>query len=81
MRRIGFATTFVCLTVSTSIAAESLGRALTNGKQAPVKTGWTVPLPQEQPRAIPTLRDASEIPIISLPKPLRPTRPPAGSPL
>jgi hypothetical protein len=86
MRKIVLATTFVALGVSIASAAELPRRSFVTAKQTASAMGvWPVALVAHQQAGtalqLPATREASVIPIIPLPKALRPTRPPAGSPL
>jgi hypothetical protein len=70
--------------VPTVSASDMSGRLFPQERQAGSARTFAVVEPAVQPTRLtrlPALREATDIPIIPLPKSLRPTRPPAGSPL
>ena len=82
MRNCVVAMAFVALGVSSAGASEMVGRLPAPDKQAvPAKAVASVIPTMPANRRLPAIREASDIPIIPLPKSLRPTRPPVGSPL
>jgi hypothetical protein len=79
MRNCVAAITFMVLGSPIALAAETVGRFPAPERANSAKTVAVVsPAVLMKPAA---LREVSGIPVIPLPKSLRPTRPPAGSPL
>jgi hypothetical protein len=84
MRDAVLAVAFVALGASAASASEMTGRLLAPQKQTLAARNVAAVSPSLQATRstrLPVIREAADIPIIPLPKSLRPTRPPAGSPL
>jgi hypothetical protein len=84
MRNSVVAVAFVVFGVPAASASDMRGRLFTpETATISAKTAAAVSPAMQTSRSpkFPVIREAADIPIIPLPKSLRPTRPPAGSPL
>jgi hypothetical protein len=84
MRKSVAAMVVVVFSGSAASASDMSGRFFMQDKQAlPARTVAVAgaAVPANRPTRLPILQQASDSPVIALPKSLRPTRPPAGSPL
>ena len=83
MRNSVAATVILMISGSAASASEMSGRLFSPGKQALAANSVVIAGAPQANRStrLPALPQASDIPVIALPKSLRPTRPPAGSPL
>jgi hypothetical protein len=83
MRNSVSALVILVISGSAASASDVSSRLFTEGKQASAaNTGAVAGFAQaNRSTRLPVLQKAADIPVIALPKSLRPTRPPAGSPL
>ena len=81
MRTYLVAIALVVFGVSNAHASEMTGRLFAPDKALVARTVMVGATAQATRTRLPAIREVSDIPIIALPKSLRPTRPPAGSPL
>jgi hypothetical protein len=81
MRNSMAAMVIVLFSGSAAGASDMSGRFLAEGKQARSANSVAVGVAVQANRStrLPAFQQAADIPIIALPKSLRPTRPPAGS--